>query len=103
MPKHVAKWTLLMILARIAALRIPSEVFTMRWHDIDWNKKRLLIHCIKTEHHAKHATRTVPMFPLIEANLVQHRISQSKSGKHDPAGKVFPDIDADTNLRTRFE
>lgn len=97
------RWKLLMILARTGALRIPSEVFPMLWSDIDWNKKRLLIHCIKTEHHAKHATRTLPMFPLIETALIEHRIAQLKSGLYDPAGKVFPDINEGTNLRTRFE
>ncbi len=98
-----SKWKLLMILARIGALRIPSEVAPMLWSDIDWNKKRLLIHCIKTERHEKHATRTLPMFPLIETALIEHRIAQLKSGLYDPAGKVFPDINEDTNLRTRFE
>lgn len=97
------KWKLLMVLARVAALRIPSEVSTMLWSDIDWKRKRLLVKCIKTEHHAKHATRVIPMFELIEAALNDHRTDHLKSGLYDPAGKVFPDIDGDTNLRTRFE
>lgn len=37
-----AKWKLLMLLARIAAFRVPSEVATLRWSDIDINKKRML-------------------------------------------------------------
>lgn len=43
------------------------------------------------------------MFPLIETALIEHRIAQLKTGLYDPAGKVFPDINEDTNLRTRFE
>lgn len=75
-----SKWKLLMILARVAALRIPSEVSTMFWSDIDWKKKRLHINCIKTEGHFRHATRVIPMFPLIEAALIDLRADELKSG-----------------------
>ncbi len=97
------KWKLLMLLARVAAFRVPSEVATLRWSDIDVSKKRILVRSPKTEHHQHHESRLLPLFESIETALTEHRDDLVQSGSYKEAGRVFEDIDADSNLRTRFE
>lgn len=92
-----------MMLARIAAFRVPSEIATLCWSDIDISKKRMLVRSPKTEHHQHHETRLIPLFEAIESALTEYRDELVSSGNYNEAGKVFVDIDADSNLRTRFE
>lgn len=66
-----AQWRLIVVLARFGGLRTPSEILRLRWSDIDWAKGRLTVHSPKTEHHAGHETREVPLFPEIREPLMQ--------------------------------
>lgn len=66
-----ARWRLIVVLARFGGLRTPSEILRLRWNDIDWGKGRLTVHSPKTEHHAGHETREVPLFPEIRESLMQ--------------------------------
>lgn len=60
-------------LARWAGTRTPSEHRGLRWSDVDWAGKRILIRSPKTERHEAGATRWVPIFPelmpLLEARF----------------------------------
>ena len=60
-----AEWRTLVALSRYAGLRVPSEALLLRWQDIDLATGRMLVHSPKTEHHAGHATRVVPIFPAL--------------------------------------
>jgi len=60
-PDH--EWRLIFALCRYGALRCPSEVISLRWSDVDWDKMRFTVHAIKTEHHEDAGIRQVPMFP----------------------------------------
>src|SRR6185436_4127635 len=35
-----AEWRLLITLSRFGGLRVPSEVLTLRWSDVDWEHNR---------------------------------------------------------------
>ena len=63
----------------------------------------LLVRSPKTEHHQHHETRLLPLFESIETALTEHRDDLVQSGSYKEAGRVFEDIDAESNLRTRFE
>ena len=58
-----AQWRLIVALSRYAGLRCPSEHLGLRWVDIDWLEKRMLVRSPKTEHHAGGESRLVPIFP----------------------------------------
>ena len=92
-----AQWRALIVLARVAALRIPSEVCGLRWGDIDWDRKRMRVLSRKTEHHEGHESRVIPLFPVVEAELLKLHMEAE-----DGADRVFPTITMDTNLRTGF-
>jgi len=57
-----AEWRLLIVLARYGGLRTPSESLRLRWRDIDIERKRFTVTSPKTEHHAGHESRIVPLF-----------------------------------------
>lgn len=62
-----AEWRLLFAMARWGGVRIPSEVQQLEWRHIDVETNRILIKSPKTEHHAGHEQRTIPIFPeLVE-------------------------------------
>ncbi len=60
-----AEWRLLFGLARYAGLRIPSESHILTWADVDFDRGRLTVRSPKTEHHAGHEQRIVPITPKL--------------------------------------
>jgi integrase len=45
------EWRLIIALSRYAGLRIPSELLSLRWNDVDLPGGRMTIRSSKTEHH----------------------------------------------------
>lgn len=86
-------WRSILVLARVAALRCPSELVGLRWSEVDFKRKVFVVHSPKTEHHAGHEQRLVPIFPAVETEL--RALFQTAEGD-----KLFPSITGDTNLRT---
>ncbi len=64
-----AQWRLMFALARFGGLRCPSEVLSLRWGDIDWDRNRIVITSPKTEHHEGGASRVIPLFPELRQYL----------------------------------
>jgi len=60
-----ATWRLLLILARYAGLRTPSEPFALRWRDILWDEDRFIVDSPKT------GPRAVPLFPRVRQALAE--------------------------------
>ncbi len=52
------QWRLLIGLARLAGLRIPSESHGLQWGHVDWERRRLRVYAPKTD-----STRFVPLVP----------------------------------------
>ena len=65
-------WRVIVGLCRFGGLRCPSEVLTLEWNDMDWERGRFRAHSPKTEHHPGKASRMVPLFPELRAILVRH-------------------------------
>jgi integrase len=94
-----ATWRSLLVLARLAAFRIPSEAQGLKWEHIAWEAKRIsIVGSSKTEHHAKRQVRIVPLFPEIERELLKLHLEAKEKAEY-----VFPELRADTNLRTALE
>jgi integrase len=93
------EWRLIIALSRYAGLRIPSELLTLRWSDVDLPAGRMTIHASKTEHHEGGGMRICPIFPELKPYL-------------DAAWDVMPENAEfvinryrlpNTNLRTQFQ
>lgn len=91
-----SKWRLVYGLARLAGLRVPSELVELTWSDVDWKRGRLTVNGKKTEHHgAGHGLRFVPICPQLMQLLEEH-FEQAPKG----AVALFPDVTPSTNLGT---
>ena len=64
-----AEWRLIVVLARFAGLRVPSELLSLRWADIEWDRNRVLIRSPKLEHLPSKGRRHCPLFPEVKAAL----------------------------------
>ena len=62
-------WRVLLALGRFGGLRIPSEAFSLKWVDVDWEHNRLLVPSPKTEHLPGRGYRVMPLFPLLRQYL----------------------------------
>ena len=65
-----AEWRLIIALWRFAGLRAVSEVLMLRWEDILWDQKEMMVRSPKTEHCGK-GLRKIPLFPHIEECLTE--------------------------------
>lgn len=66
-----AEWRAMIALSRFGGLRLPSEVLTLRWESIDWEKGRITVVSPKTAHHPGGAQRVVPLFPELVQPLTE--------------------------------
>jgi integrase len=75
-----AEWKLLFGLARYAGLRIPSETQGLTWSDVDFELGKLTVRSPKTERHAGHEQRVIPISPRL-MELLQQRFDSADEGE----------------------
>jgi integrase len=94
------EWKLIVALSRMAGLRCPSEIGSLTWDAINWEKGALTVLAKKTEHHGgDHAVRIVPICPELRAILAD-AFELAEPG----ATLVVPSAArASVNLRTHLE
>jgi integrase len=56
-------------LSRYGGIRVPSELLTLTWADVDRERSRFRVHAPKTEHHKDGGDRWVPIFPELRPHL----------------------------------
>lgn len=89
-------WRCIFGLTRLAGLRCPSEIVGLRWGDVDFEARTMIVTSPKTEHHADGATRVVPIVPRLHDVLMAAFTAAEPGTVH-----VVPRLrQADTNLRT---
>lgn len=66
-----AEFRAIVILARIAALRCPSEILPFRWDWIDWEGEWLRVRVPKNQRYKGKEIRDVPLFPLVKKYLLE--------------------------------
>jgi integrase len=74
------RFKVLFALARYAGLRTPSETHLLTWEDVRWAEGRLNVRSPKTEHHAGHEKRWVPIIPELH-KLLQEASAQVPDGQ----------------------
>jgi integrase len=76
------QWRAIVALARIGALRCPSEVLSLRWKDIDWPDGWMNVRSPKNEHHPGREVRQVPLFAELRKILTEARELAPKGTKY---------------------
>lgn len=74
-----AEWRAIFALARFGGLRVPSETLPLKWSDVDWGRRRILVTSPKTEHHEGHENRVIPLFPELEP-VLREALQTSEEG-----------------------
>lgn len=90
------EWRVIFALARYGGLRVPSEIFSLLWADVDWDNERLLVKCQKTKRHEGKAVRIVPLFAELRQQLELWR----KVAPPDQETVLRPTVSRKTNLRS---
>ena len=94
-----ARWKALLVLSRLGAVRVPSEIAKLKWEHINFDAKRIfIVESSKTEHHKRRAIRAIPLLPQMETELLNLHLEAEDGSEY-----VFPDLRADSNLRTTLE
>jgi len=94
-----AEWQLIIALARYGGLRTPSETFSLRWEDINWERERFYVRSPKTERYEGKEGRIVPIFPELRPYLDQCFFDPAEDrGEHVIAKHRI----RSENLRTTF-
>ena len=88
------QWKLIVCLARVGGLRIPSELVGLTWNCIHWDKETMTVLSPKTEHIEGGAFREIPLFPEIKS-LLKEALKDAPKGEK----MIFPKIFTATNLR----
>src|SRR5262249_46433856 len=55
-------WRTIIALARYGGLRCPSEVLSLEWRHIDWERNRMTVPSPKTDRYDGKGSRTIPLF-----------------------------------------
>lgn len=93
------EWRLIIALARFGGLRTPSETFSLRWEDINWERERFYVRSPKTERYEGKEGRVIPIFPELRPYLDQcFFASQEKPSEYVIAKHRI----RSENLRTTF-
>ena len=98
-----ADWRLIIALSRFGGLRNPSEVLSLKWENVDWDRQRILVVSPKTERHPNGSQQLIPLFKEL-AEPLQDAWHERPDGavyvisKHRSRADVS-DSWADSNLR----
>lgn len=65
------QWKAIIVLARYAGLRCPSELIPLRWDHILWDQDRMTVTNVKTGHATGNQFRVCPLFPEVRAVLAE--------------------------------
>jgi integrase len=100
-------WRAIVALARFGGLRCPSEVLSLEWQGVDWERDRIRVASPKTEHHPGKASREVPMFPELRPILEQAFEAAPEGAVYVVGGRyreaaASPSGWRNCNLRTQF-
>ena len=92
-------WRVIITLARISGLRLPSELVNLTWEHVDWSEVKIIITSPKTKSDGKQQ-RTIPLFPRLETELGEHFELTGSNSEYVIEQAAMRSRDA--NLRTTF-
>ena len=89
------KWRLIFAMARYGGVRVPSELATMLWTDIQWDNSLILVRSPKTAENPNGESRYAPLWHELEVELRRAFEDAPEGSTH-----VFPDVRENSNLGT---
>src|SRR5262249_55754180 len=101
-------WRIIIALARYGGLRCPSEVLSLEWRHVDWERSRITVPSPKTDRYDGKGNRTIPLFAELRPFL-EEAFELADSGQtHVVGGEHLmkaqgPKGWRNCNLRTTFE
>jgi len=101
-------WRTIIALSRFGGLRCPSEVLSLEWRHIDWERNRITVPSPKTDRYEGKESRILPLFPELRPFLVEAHELAGPAQSHVVGGKYLeasngPKGWISCNLRTQFE
>jgi integrase len=94
-----AEWRAIIALCRFGGLRCPSELLTLTWQDILWDRNRFQVSSPKLEHAKSMGKRWVPLFPELRPYL-EALYDQAEAGTVYVINRTR---NGGVNLRTQFK
>ena len=70
------RWKAIVVLCRFGGLRCPSELFALRWADVDFDRGRMKVRSPKGENFGK-GIREVPLFHKTRSTTITECFNQS--------------------------
>jgi integrase len=105
-------WRTIIALSRLGGLRCPSEVLSLEWRHIDWEKGRISVPSPKTDRYAGKGSRTIPLFQQLRPHLEEafelaepgqtHVVGGATGDGFRAAARRKPGQWMNANLRTTF-
>lgn len=101
-------WRTIIALSRFGGLRCPSEVLSLEWRHVDWERNQLTVPSPKTDRYDGKAARTIPLFadlrPFLEEAFALAEVGQTHVvGGNHLAKASGQNGWKNCNLRTSFE
>ena len=102
-----AQWQAIIALARYGGLRCPSEILTLTWDRVYWDrvklpkKWRIKVYSPKTEHHEGGAFREIPLFTELWPYL--NELWEQREPGENRVITRYEYNGRNTNLRTQFQ
>jgi integrase len=97
-----AQMHVMIAFARYGGLRFPSEILPLKWEDIDWENRKVLIHSPKTAHIPGQETRLIPLLPQLERALLTQAARLEVHSDQDAAYIITRYRNPAQNVRTPF-
>lgn len=101
-------WRTIIALARFGGLRCPSEVLSLEWRHVDWERSRLTVPSPKTNRYDGKESRTIPLFAELRTYLEDAFELAEPGQTHVIGGDHLAKANGPTgwkncNLRTTFD
>ncbi len=101
-------WRIIIAPSRLGGLRCPTEVLSLEWRHINWDKNLMTVISPKTERYEGKESRTVPIFKELRPYLEEAWEQMAEGQTHVVGGNYIatsqgPSGWKATNLRTTFE
>ncbi|MFO0795922.1 MAG: tyrosine-type recombinase/integrase [Gemmataceae bacterium] len=101
-------WRTIIALARFGGLRCPSEVLSLEWRHVDWDRGRITVPSPKTDRYDGKGSRIVPLFADLRPHLEEAFELAGLGQTHVVGGNLLARASGPTgwkncNLRTTFE
>lgn len=105
-------WRTIIALSRFGGLRCPSEVLSIEWRHVDWERSRITVPSPKTDRYDGKGSRTIPLFAELRPYLAEafelaepgqvHVIGGATGDGFRAAAQRKPGQWMNANLRTTF-